>query len=55
MGNIIWTKQVIHRNTSVYTCISSVTFDEKEAMNLKESGEGHVGEFGERKRKGEMM
>lgn len=45
-------EQVIFRNTNAYKY--GISINEKEAVDLEESGEGLVGGLGGRKRKGEM-
>lgn len=56
-SNIIQTEQVIFRNVYVYsyTHVHVRISGEKEAMNLKESGEGYLEELGGSKWKGEML
>lgn len=44
-SNSIQTEQVIFRNTYEYPYTHSMAISKEEAMNLKVSGEGNMGEF----------
>lgn len=56
-SNIIWTQQVIFGN--IYVCTNTYSYEtaiaETETMNLKKSGQGYRGGFGESKGKGQML
>lgn len=53
-NDITWTPQVICGTLSANTYISAITTDEQKAMNLK-NWVSHMGGFGGRKRKAEML
>lgn len=54
-NNIIWTS-VIHRSIFTYMNTHMHIITRKEGtVNLKESGKGHMGVFGRRKGKREML
>lgn len=46
----MWTQQLILSNMYVYTCVHAVTISKKEAVTLKESREGCMGEDWEEER-----